>query len=139
MNKGRRGLHGPDDNPLWTQGIASVRAGDIQGSRAPGDGREERASTRADKTWYVACLSEERDGLTNLYLTLLLFLLRLTAISFQHGIAIIFPNRHLPINNRVPIYLALPCHLRSALILPELLQKGRVPRHRNRYCTLQGA
>jgi len=58
----------------------------------------------------VRRLSEELEGLINLYLTLLLlFLLCVAAVSFHHGIAITFPNRHLPvINNRVSICLALP-------------------------------
>ena len=63
----------------------------------------------------VRRLSEELDELTNLYLTLLLFLLRLAAISFHRGIDITFPDRCLPINIRVPICLALPSTTRIDL------------------------
>jgi hypothetical protein len=55
-----------------------------------------RASTRADKTRYIACFEY---GRAQSLPTLLLFSLCLAAVSFYRGIAIAFPNRHLPINN----------------------------------------
>ena len=57
MNKGRRGLHGPDDNPMWTQGIASVAAGDVQGLD-----EEEGESKHKSRQNPVRRQSEEAEG-----------------------------------------------------------------------------
>jgi hypothetical protein len=90
-------------------------------------GEQERESKHESRQNPVNRLSRVQPGSTS---TLLLFSLCLAAVSFHRGIAIAFPNRHLPINNH------LSCHPRLALILPELLEEGQI---RNRYCTIQGA
>jgi hypothetical protein len=95
-------LHGPDDNPLSTQDIASVRAGDIQGSERPG--KSERQSKHKNRQNPVRC---QFRGQTGSHCYFQLSTLRSIIILVVHSCCILPPRHRYCFPKHPPAYTSI--------------------------------